>query len=712
MDTPNESCTVRNQLVDTGHGEEVQSSGDKANPLAIPEILSHVLGFLDRPSLITCALVSRFWLSCGRSVAWQSYYIEGPYFADYFAQSEGQEVAKSLSEFSRNCYKIRSLTVNDPRRGYRVFPRRNSPTSGMKHRHHSGLKNLVHLNIDTYCSGLFSEAEHEQFYSLVGSILSMNRQIRDLEFMDFGIAPEGQRGTWLLELLRNTGVHLRRLSIACRLGATEFWIFRFLVNAYEQRLRAMDGGDGLLHGGGYLEELTLHDLLVSPDNSLLNLTGHALHSIPGHTSLRALTLIDFETSVPIPWQGTIGLQDIHIRGDTILAILRKCPLLERLRITFSLSLIDIQKPFPSAFYEVIPGRDEELGWIPERASFVAEMYKACPKLKAIDFGMKRGFTEQHWEELVTLFGPQLESLSVWDVQVFRPSLLMKLIGPPLGHPSRAANPGFYSLTELDINGVEGLYSCAWMVFKHTPTLKNFSARSVPLIASELVGYDWVCKNLETLAIFIVIPRPHPESDTWSWDNESGKWVSTPQDHADTMEREADPQEQEQGAMLKKISRDYQINAQKQICGQLGRLTKLRELTLEGSYGYQFMDRKWDCLQLTLQTGLGLLRPLQHSLEKLVVYLLDEFLCGHDEMEWMARHWVHFRNPHWRPTHELESYLLRVSEGHIKAKTRGLLSVPGPRFKELLGVKRSTENSSILEWFQKECPNVDVDTISS
>jgi hypothetical protein len=43
--------------------------------------------------------------------------------------------------------------------------------------------------------------------------------------------------------------------------------------------------------------------------------------------------------------------------------------------------------------------------------------------------------------------------------------------------------------------------------------------------------------------------------------------------------------------------------------------------------FEFSKHGWDCLELTLETGLERLAPLRHTLEKLTVSGLDEVANG-------------------------------------------------------------------------------------
>ncbi|KAG0289835.1 hypothetical protein BGZ96_006671 [Linnemannia gamsii] len=167
------------------------------------------------------------------------------------------------------------------------------------------------------------------------------------------------------------------------------------------------------------------------------------------------------------------------------------------------------------------------------------------------------------------------------------------------------------------------------------------------------------------------------------------------------------------------NKEYNVQVQQQLCEQLGRLVKLRELTLEGrrytsrctKVGYK-KRLLFDSLHLTLETGLDYLRPLQASLEKLVVYQLDERLSGGAEVEWIAKNWVHHADPVWQHTFDTwdrQSYL------DIPDKEDGnRAQYPWPKFRQLIGVdtrqrKGLNEASAAgnIAWLEYYCPELRV-----
>ncbi|KAF9096478.1 hypothetical protein BGX29_008556 [Mortierella sp. GBA35] len=170
------------------------------------------------------------------------------------------------------------------------------------------------------------------------------------------------------------------------------------------------------------------------------------------------------------------------------------------------------------------------------------------------------------------------------------------------------------------------------------------------------------------------------------------------------------------AKVERVRRDkeYNIQVQQHICQQLRRLVKLRGLTLEGSKIKEVDDEgddwKVDCLHLTLKTGLDYLRPLQANLEKLVVYRLNEKLCGGAEVEWIAQNLVHHADPVWQHRFKVwdrVTHFTRADEGE------NMYFKPSPKFKELIGVSvRGGEGgfsadsaAGNIAWIEYYCPQL-------
>ncbi|KAF9175085.1 hypothetical protein BGX21_001069 [Mortierella sp. AD011] len=852
---------------------------NKIDPLVIPEILANILGFLDPTSLHVCTQITHLWRSISLNIAWRIYIIGEPYFFDCAGKdidsgdnhdiTDGNQIVSDskLSDFSRNCSKIRSLSICETilsRLAYIRYGHLNWSLSdkGLHYLQAPGLKNLVHLKIQLPMVKLLKPCDILLIHDEMRSLLCRNPHIRDLELEEVGTAMAGSADP-LLRLLEATENQLRRLSIVSSLtyeiNITK--IFQFLMDSNKRRLQLTETcpeNSNTGRGGVVLDELVVHNRFVEEhgDGAFVSLQAQELASISGSLSLNSLTLLGFETGNIYTFEEYLaaGIEyGTFPTNGSLLIILRKCPLLERLCVGPDLSLMDKPSPrdFHSRLLDSFPQKDSDELWIPEIAGFVKEMHQACPKLKSIDFGMMYELSSSHWQEMTAIYGPQLKSFKVCNVQEFSTHSLLNLIGPPLNHITRTSNRNLYCLSELDISGIGSLYDCAWLVFAHIPTLKRLAARNVPLDASKLIGYDWVCKDIESLEIFVLIPKQWwPKTDHWVWDNTSGEWSllswedgseyndvdiseqgqqessswreqsgsesssesedgyeekygkkrrkaddgrkrekkkrskshekeereckeehkvkkrrKEKSDRKDKTERKVKREHKERKRKEKKKDKkesiptgvdsqrrskrkrkgldsstsdphpsqetttgaptaadlqamrpkDYTKYVQVQVCEQLGRLRKLRSLTLEGERDYWYQDCEWDCLELTIDTGLDRLEPLQNSLERLVIYQLQEKLCGPKEMDWIARHWVHHCNSRWLQTHQpwvqLGNRPAFVSNNASDSQEH-IMSYPV--FKELIGISirgwdRSViKTNLVLAWFQEECPTVTVE----
>ncbi|KAF9131649.1 hypothetical protein BGW39_001554 [Mortierella sp. 14UC] len=426
--------------------------------------------------------------------------------------------------------------------------------------------------------------------------------------------------------------------------------------------------------------------------------------------------------------------------------------------------------------------------------------RICKNLKDIDFSHQREIPDTDWDMLLAKLCHQLESVTAWNVSDLGPRELLNLVPPSpaiidtfgaIGHNSQT----WSGLQELDISANPKTGSAVHMFFKYVPTLRVLRALGVPVNGTRLVGFDWVCKDLELLSINIFIPREtFKPKITWVWNLKRNSWdvlpnpadgptnlsvLLTDEGHpaasllavGDDADMDADIQEEEEEEHRKvrinkfdysdseesddagnggsdgrttrsreedeayqkwRANEDKKIEAttmhsvrtQRQICQQLGRMTKLRELTLVG-YQRDLEDQEgqfMDCLHLTLDTGLDYLRPLRKNLEKLVVYQLDEELCGRAEMEWIAQNWVHYADGLWqkeyrewkaskgKPVNESSQEVLHEMPRGDKDPL-----LPSPAFKELIGIgvrgnedgqgrseKRANGN---VAWLQRQCPKL-------
>ncbi|KAF8985398.1 hypothetical protein BGZ46_004510 [Entomortierella lignicola] len=842
--------------------EDFMEISNRIDPIVIPEILTNILGFLDPASLRVCTRVSHQWRLISQSISWRICSIDESYFFDNLERhiDSGEDgyvkgdivnrkrlTGEDQPELSLICSKIRSLSISEAvdsqflhSQYYDCNPRLS--TQGMEFLFNHGLMNLVHLKVQLAFIVLLQPDNQKLFLDAVKSVLSRNPQIRDLEL---GIMTGSTHS--LLELLQATRNQPRRLSIighfTQEIDITR--IFRFFMDPENPSAKNNDVA---------LDELLIYNRCVDEHGSISQLPVSDFALTPGLLPIHSLSLIGFETGSTFSYEELMaGIDTIDPSAPStsnVLAILRICPLLKRLCVRPDLSFMTKPsgKEFRARLIEAFPLKTFEEIWIPESDDFVRGILEACPKLKAIDFGMMYELNPRQWYEITTIFGPQLESLRVFDVQSFESPALLNLVGPPLCHPLRISAPTLYCLTDLDISGISHLNDAAWLLFAHIPTMKRLAARDVPLYASDLIGYDWACKDIESLEIFVLIPKQwRPKTVEWVWDDLSREWTrisqtsnweyrasailyqgrqepstggrrgetegenqsedgyeekyrkkrrrhddgtgneekkskgrkkkshknredideKRPKEKKDRKDKkrkehkekdknenkekkrknkkehkgtEVDSQKQSKTGRRNKVfsdsdlethsdtsmessvslnpqtmrPKDYSKYVQIQVCEQLGRLRKLRSLTLEGKNDYYFNNCEWGCLELTIDTGLDRLEPLQNSLERLVIYQLREKLCGAKELDWIARHWVHHQNSHWLQTYQpfIEGYN-QTSVSNNSSHSQDHVS-PCPVFKELIGISIRGMDRSVLKtnlalaWFQEECPTVTVE----
>ncbi|KAG0216805.1 hypothetical protein B0O80DRAFT_465428 [Mortierella sp. GBAus27b] len=820
------------------------TNGAASIAMALPEILASVFAFLDPPSLTTCLQVSRLWHACGEPILWRRCFITVSQFNSIFHPQDASD--DRMQAFYRNSLSIRTMTVFEPRRPLDLDPptflsESPSPTSSTSSTRPSThddddhppiptLQNLVHMVIRTFepDPSLQGAKDATGIFRHAGILLSQCPGVRELEWdtNDFVTT-----SVLVKSVLRYGTKKLKRLSIAGSFKREEVRIFQHLIEAHSARQRHQQEQvkdisildrmenirsnssptgthsdcDHRLDGCSDVEELVLRNR--APDSPILNLT--MIRNVPGTLPIRSLTLVDFKTETY--FFRILGVHQLQQENDSLLAILEKCPLLEKLCVTYDLSNIVADASLIGFRNAVTMERERHSSHVHRlmalrevKADFVDVMYRSCPKLRDIEFGMTRQFTDAHWNQMMRVYGFQLESVSIWgELRNYNTSAFMTLIGPP---SSRDGDDDglFHCLTRLNINGLEHLQDCAWMALRHLPQLKEFKARDVPLDARHLIMEDdWICKGLEVLEIYIAIPwRLQPLKRTWHWCDSHGEWTrettscqcdvylvtsggggddhsnsgddnghgngrSAPEDtihstqgekHENDQEQEQDEsvtneaRQKEQGAMItggqlkmsekekekekerkkeeviKSMRRSglYFKELQIRVCEMLGRLTQLRVLRIEGE-----RTKEWDCLDLTLEAGLDRLAPLQQNLEKLVVTHLNDKLGGKDELEWIARHWVHHRDRRWLEQHAgpLSPQPLASEDkegdgdgdGDGDGGANGVRSStscagtdtddvhPTPRFRELIGIsvrgthRTARETMANIEWLKEQCP---------
>ncbi|KAF9560538.1 hypothetical protein EC968_006125 [Mortierella alpina] len=864
----------------------------RTHPLQLYEVLSLVLSFLDRPSLLQAGLVCSAWHTCSQPILQQTCAILNQDFLGFFSPPGRLDLSRATklhaARFASTYHRVRSLRVgsilqrHDKSGG--PFDKSSAPHLPEErmlylfqlyraYQVHPGLKHLVHLDIHFNSDQHVPDwrfADHDEreevFYAIMYGLILDNEHLRDLEFTHVGTSSIATLYSRLCDL--KVAQRVQRLSI--RTDAMRFPILTLLADLRRANTTVSSGGntDVPAQGAGAgaeawtLQELVLHSVRSRAVGRLI--VGAEAPSCQRYPGIRSLTLLDFIFCREVPEDPeleTDPLTDTPAGGfDPKLYFMQQCPNLERLRISYDLSPVaqPCERSFSESVLTLIPELEDVSHWMEAPANFVEEMVKACPKLKAIDLGGNVDLSGTQWEEMMGVYGRQLESLVVWGAVNFAEEALLRLLESP-PRPSNtntiiaeALPRGFGAtsrLTELDISWTGGVEICAWLVFSTLPCLKHFKARQVPLDAARLVGYDWVCKDLETLAIQVLVPMqkwplepvwvggrivepglpkencgrdtktPLSERDQISEtstsagskpsdndndaDDDDDGYAEKPmskrirvqemdkerkkakkarkdrkrsterkdkkerkrsaegkdskearrerkerrkskessklskkrthcqrsddEDSNSDLEAQADASSaREQSKSTSSVSykgvkdseppRPYHIQIQVDLCEQLGRLHRLRELTLEGQRDFWYHDREWDCMQLTLKTGLDRLEGLQNSLERLVVYQLQEELAGEKEVEWIAQHWVHHQNPAWQQDYRRLRQAFNDTLDDDEEEIADDLWRPEPKFKELLGVRVSGKflfssaprSNSNLAWLKQECPRLRIE----
>ncbi|KAF8934775.1 hypothetical protein BGZ47_010215 [Haplosporangium gracile] len=195
---------------------------------------------------------------------------------------------------------------------------------------------------------------------------------------------------------------------------------------------------------------------------------------------------------------------------------------------------------------------------------------------------------------------------------------------------------------LEIFRLDGNYACYEeeinQMLCSLPNLKVFyigtsreDMRGGSLCAKEMVSSEWVCDNLEVFGCGIKgIPRPDIKP--------ANKYFRT-------------------GTAEESLELHHQVYT------KLGKLTKLRELTLRsrvirpaywGPPPIVDIYRQYDCLAMTLASGLELLKDLK-DLERLVIYDAEIGLHKRAEQKWVTENWpkVDIRCSQYIPNYDEE-----------------------------------------------------------
>ncbi|KAF9120647.1 hypothetical protein BGW39_011206 [Mortierella sp. 14UC] len=147
-------------------------------------------------------------------------------------------------------------------------------------------------------------------------------------------------------------------------------------------------------------------------------------------------------------------------------------------------------------------------------------------------------------------------------------------------------------------------------------------RGARMDAREIEESKWVCDNLEVFGCRIgKILRP---------DITRNRYVNALRARG----------------LAKQGSHEESIYFQQQVYAKLARLTKLRELTLgfpiitdetDDFEGYKYSYRQYDCLAMTVDSGLDMLKDLK-DLRKVDLTNMEVYIDGEQEQAWFKKSW--------------------------------------------------------------------------
>ncbi|KAG9061233.1 hypothetical protein KI688_007571 [Linnemannia hyalina] len=270
---------------------------------------------------------------------------------------------------------------------------------------------------------------------------------------------------------------------------------------------------------------------------------------------------------------------LTLKADDLLpSFLKRCP------VPFpNLTSVELVAPFEEDYY------DE---WLAGFINITMDVWKRIVFRKAMGCFDLVEFDQNPFEKFLRLAAPTLEVFRTYDVS---------LVSMWQVHELLCTAP---NLKELYISG--GL--------DNTP--ENW------LDSNDIETSDWVCSNLEVFGCRIGgIPRPDITRDIE--DSPASEHVL-----------EGTTQES--------------INHQRELYSSLARFTKLRELTLgfpldprevRDDKRYKEHYQQYDCLAMTLDSGLDLLKGLK-DLRLVGLVDMEIYIEGEKEQAWFAENWPH------------------------------------------------------------------------
>ncbi|KAF9906362.1 hypothetical protein EC991_000765 [Linnemannia zychae] len=221
-------------------------------------------------------------------------------------------------------------------------------------------------------------------------------------------------------------------------------------------------------------------------------------------------------------------------------------------------------------------------------------------------------SSEGWKRLV--FRKDKEAVTVLEFNKRPFDQLLKVVAPTL-QVFRT-----YSLRLVNMRAVNKLLCTAPNLKELYIYIGSDGAEEYWLDAEEIVDSEWVCDNLEVFGCRIGnIPRPDITRDV-----DGVPW-------ADYF-----------GQGLKEES----INLQHQVYAKLARFTKLRELSLgfplnseDAIYDSDYTEhyQQYDCLAMTVDSGLDLLKGLQ-NLRNVGLTNMTAYIAGEKEKAWFKENW--------------------------------------------------------------------------
>ncbi|KAF9585937.1 hypothetical protein BGW38_010880 [Lunasporangiospora selenospora] len=749
-----------------GSSDEKRRQGIDVKTMRMPEILTNVLQFLDYPTLYSCRTVSRLWNSCSTYVLTQDYVIGCQDIAkallhEDYELSDKQQWA--IDHFQQCSPKIRSLTLGHFGSKHKFF-HNSDKLNYTSLRPALFMKNLLSLSVGPIADIRITPESSLLLGEAICSLVRNSPKLEELTYKDFYFTDLTNPS--LEQIVENVGPCLRKVILE---GPFLFGNLGYLTKLFcdrDQRWQQQQLQDQQSQTPGSptvptnslaatlvptfdekgqsstipelswdrtavhpLEELVIHCMNVSGPNVYPDID---FDSFQAQLPIRSLTLSDF----CVPYSSMAGESPLSI-SSLILGILRRCPALEELN--FGTSFLSTYDSFTDGdFSEALTKHVNQMSDFYDTPKldddFATELIKACPNLQKLDIGGNEFLTIDHVDELLSNYMHQLASLSVWGIGLIDEESFGLELQPDI----------FYNLTELDLSGSLEQKHLIYLALKSARNLKRLWALSIPLEASTIVGYDWACTELESLALHIAIPldpsssESVPENDNQDTDHcplveqYNDPYGIMDEDIYTSSSAEDDKDSKPDADQDNHMCRSYfgprfrkrfqhqrsssNTPIQIEVCKQLAKLTHLRELKLEGPSqgGLWDSESEVECMKLTMETGLPYLEPLKRTLEKLDVCQLEEQISGRRETEWIARHFYHHRHPQLHPRLKV---FTRTDPIQREAFRDELVDVykksPMPSLRELRGISLSGEHGHYselhmnAEWLQTVCPTLSI-----